>query len=260
MALAPLRPLRSPVAAGRNCDRAGEKQAWRLLQAAARIKQAAGAVDVYAHAKVEVSLRRTADHSCEMEYSIGVVAKGFGDELRTCGVPDGVTDPGIQETIRWRGDVHENQFANRLRMAVSVVDRAAFEQFARDALAKEAASTSNDNLHRDNLWGRGSGSHGRSQPRPALVPARGRYSQPIQPLYPSSSSRRKRYGQFSSPSSGSWRSGTPATWIWPMPGICSRSLTLDLPQRFVRGRGRIERVDWVLQSLGKWRAPRLAGE
>lgn len=125
------------------------------MQAAARIEQAACAVDVYAHAKVEVGLRCTADHSCKMEYSFGVVAKGFGDELRTCGVPDGVTDPGIQETIRWRGDVDENQFADWLRIAASVVDMAASKQFTRNALAKEAASTSNDNLHRDNLRGKG---------------------------------------------------------------------------------------------------------
>jgi hypothetical protein len=50
-----------------------------------------------------------------------------------------------------------------LRIAAGVVDMAAFEQFACKALAKEAASTSNDNLHRENFRGNSPcTSHGRS--------------------------------------------------------------------------------------------------
>lgn len=49
-----------------------------------------------------------------------------------------------------------------------------------------------------------------SQRRPSLVPARGRYSQPIQPSKPSSSTTSSRWRTLSSPWSGSPRSGTPA--------------------------------------------------
>jgi hypothetical protein len=76
-------------------------------------------------------------------------------------------DSGIHETSRWRGDIDENQFADWSGITASVVKMAAFEQFACNALAEEAASTSNDNLHRDSSRVKASASQPWPQPAEA---------------------------------------------------------------------------------------------
>jgi hypothetical protein len=137
--------VRQLAAEGR--DRAGEHEARRQRALSRPLEHVEQALQVDAHAEIEVGLRCAGDHGGEMEYRGRVGRQRASDEARVGDISPQGFESRILREIGGKRLIDEGEARDLLRSAVGADERAAREQGFGELEADEAAASGDDNFH-----------------------------------------------------------------------------------------------------------------
>ena len=130
-----------------NRDRTREQQARPVARLAAGLEHDAVAVEIDAHAKLEVGFGLPADHGGQMEHAVGVHAQCLGDRTVVADLAADEIHARVLHAVGRLGQVQERDAFERGALAARIEGVALRQQGARDALAEKAATAGDEDVH-----------------------------------------------------------------------------------------------------------------